>query len=83
MRIFAHADLEEFQQAFRDMEYGIPRRDFAAYIGQHKVDPNRVPAGKSMMHIYAFAPYNLKGAKANGMKSVARSRRGSSTTCPR
>ncbi|MHC8380502.1 phytoene desaturase family protein [Pseudomonas sp. LB3P14] len=56
----SHSHLEDFAQAFRDMEYGIPRRDFAAYVGQHKADPSRVPAGKSMMHIYAFAPYNLK-----------------------
>ncbi|GLU37310.1 NAD(P)/FAD-dependent oxidoreductase [Pseudomonas sp. NBRC 100443] len=57
----SHSHLEDFAQAFRDMEYGKPRRDFAAYVGQHKVDKTRVPEGKSMMHIYAFAPYNLKG----------------------
>jgi phytoene dehydrogenase-like protein len=56
----SHSDVEEFQQAFRDLEYGYPKRDFAAYIGQHRVDPSRVPEGKSAMHIYAFAPYNLK-----------------------
>lgn len=57
----SHDKLEHFQQAFRDLEYGIPRRDFVAYVGQHKVDPTRVPAGKSQLHMYAFAPYNVKG----------------------
>ena len=56
----AHSTIDTFSQAFRDMEYGIPRRDFAAYVGPHKVDSSRVPKGKSMMHIYTFAPYNLK-----------------------
>lgn len=56
----SHSHVQEFAQAFRDMEYGLPRRDFAAYVGQHKVDPSRVPAGKSAVHIYAFAPYDLK-----------------------
>ncbi|OAN56227.1 phytoene desaturase family protein [Sphingobium sp. TCM1] len=56
----SHSDVEEFAQAFRDMEYGIPRRDFAAWVGQHKIDKTRVPEGKSALHIYAFAPYNLK-----------------------
>lgn len=56
----SHSDIEHFAQAFRDLEYGHPNRDFAAYVGQHKVDASRVPAGKSAAHIYAFAPYNLK-----------------------
>jgi phytoene dehydrogenase-like protein len=60
----SHNHVEEFAQAFRDLEYGYPRRDFAAYVGQHKVDPSRVPEGKSAMHIYAFAPYKLKDGGA-------------------
>jgi phytoene dehydrogenase-like protein len=56
----SHSHIEEFAQAFRDLEYGYQRRDFAAYVGQHKVDPSRIPAGKGALHIYAFAPYNLK-----------------------
>ncbi len=56
----SHSDIETFAQAFRDLEYGYPRRDFVCYVGQHKVDPSRVPPGKSQMHLYAFAPYNLK-----------------------
>ena len=35
----SHSDVEQFAQAFRDLEYGYPRRDFACYVGQHKVDP--------------------------------------------
>src|SRR5690606_35693676 len=49
----AHSDLVDFKQAFRDQENGIPRRDLVGYIGLHKVDPTRVPAGKSMMYLYA------------------------------
>jgi phytoene dehydrogenase-like protein len=60
----SHHDIEEFRRAFQDLEYGIPKRDFAAYTGQYKVDPSRVPEGKHIMHIYAFAPYNLKGGAA-------------------
>jgi len=56
----SHSNVEEFARAFRDLEYGIPRRDFACYVGQHKVDPTRVPEGKGALHLYGFAPYNLK-----------------------
>jgi phytoene dehydrogenase-like protein len=56
----SHSDVEQFARAFRDLEYGIPRRDFACYVGQHKVDPSRIPAGKGALHLYGFAPYNLK-----------------------
>jgi phytoene dehydrogenase-like protein len=56
----SHSDIEQFAQAFRDLEYGYPRRDFACYVGQHKVDPTRIPAGKGALHLYAFQPYNLK-----------------------
>ena len=56
----SHSDVEEFARAFRDLEYGYPRRDFACYVGQHKVDPTRVPPGKGALHLYGFAPYNLK-----------------------
>jgi len=56
----SHSDIEHFAQTFRDLEYGYPKRDFAAYVGQYKVDPSRVPKGKHILHIYAFAPYKLK-----------------------
>jgi phytoene dehydrogenase-like protein len=56
----SHSNIEEFAQAFRQLEYGYPVRDFAAYIQQYKADPTRLPAGKGMVHIYAFAPLNLK-----------------------
>ncbi len=56
----SHSDEEEFARAFRDLEYGYPRRDFACYVGQHKVDPTRIPEGKGALHLYGFAPYDLK-----------------------
>jgi phytoene dehydrogenase-like protein len=56
----SHSNVEEFAQAFRQLEYGYPVRDFAAYVQQYKADPTRLPAGKGMIHIYAFAPLNLK-----------------------
>lgn len=56
----AHTNVEDFAQALRDLQYGYPRRDFAAYCGPHKFDRSRVPEGKGAMHIYAFAPYDLK-----------------------
>ena len=56
----SHSDVEQFAQVFRDLQYGHVRRDFAAYVGPHKVDPSRVPDGKHMVHLCAFAPYNLK-----------------------
>jgi phytoene dehydrogenase-like protein len=56
----SHNDVETFAQAFRQLEYGYPVRDFAAYVQQYKTDPTRVPAGKGMVHIYAFAPLDLK-----------------------
>lgn len=56
----SHADVEEFAKAFRDLQHGYPRRDFAAYVAPQNVDPSRVPDGKHMLHLYAFAPYDLK-----------------------
>jgi phytoene dehydrogenase-like protein len=56
----SHSNIEEFARAFRDLEYGYPRRDFACYVGQHKVDPSRIPQGKGALHLYGFAPYNLR-----------------------
>jgi phytoene dehydrogenase-like protein len=56
----SHSDIEQFARAFRELEYGYPRRDFACYVGQHKVDPTRIPKGKGALHLYAFAPYALK-----------------------
>ena len=60
----AHTHLKEFRQSFLDQENGIPRRDLVGYIGQHKVDPSRVPAGKSQMYLYAFMPYELENGGA-------------------
>jgi phytoene dehydrogenase-like protein len=42
------------------LEYGYPVREYACYVQQFRADPSRVPAGKGSMHIYAFAPLNLK-----------------------
>src|SRR5262249_29283602 len=56
----SHSDAESFEQAFRQLSYGYPVRDFAAYVQQYKADPTRLPEGKGMMHIYAFAPLDLK-----------------------
>ena len=60
----AHSHLSDFRQAFLDQENGKPRRDMVGYIGQHKVDPSRVPEGKSMMYLYAFMPYELENGGA-------------------
>lgn len=57
----SHSDPEEFARAFRDLEYGIPRRDFIAYVTQDTYDKTRAPAGKRVLNMYAFCPYNLKG----------------------
>jgi phytoene dehydrogenase-like protein len=56
----SHNDVEKFAQALRQLEYGYPVRDFAAYVQQYKADTTRVPEGKGMVHIYAFAPLDLK-----------------------
>jgi phytoene dehydrogenase-like protein len=56
----SHNDVETFAQAFRQLEYGYPVRDFAAYVQQYKADASRLPDGKGMVHIYAFAPLDLK-----------------------
>jgi len=61
----SHSNVEEFAQGLRQLEYGYPVRDFACYVQQFRVDPSRVPEGKGSVHIYAFAPLNLKdGGKA-------------------
>jgi phytoene dehydrogenase-like protein len=56
----SHSSVEAFAQGMRQLEYGYPVRDFACYVQQFRADPTRVPAGKGSMHIYAFAPLNLK-----------------------
>ena len=56
----SHNDTETFANALRQLEHGYPVRDFAAYIQQYKADPSRLPPGKGMVHIYAFAPLDLK-----------------------
>lgn len=56
----SHSNPEEFARAFRDLEYGIPRRDFIAYVTQDTYDKTRAPEGKRVLNMYAFAPYNLK-----------------------
>lgn len=66
----AHSHLSDFKQAFRDQENGIPRRDLVGYIGQHKVDPSRIPAGKSQMYLYAFMPYELENGGAQRWDEV-------------
>src|SRR5690606_20230035 len=68
----AHSDLVDFKQAFRDQENGIPRRDLVGYIGLHKVDPTRVPAGKSMMYLYAFVPYELENGGAKRWDEIGK-----------
>jgi phytoene dehydrogenase-like protein len=68
----SHSNVEQFAQAFRDLEYGHPRRDFACYVGQHKVDPTRVPAGKGALHLYAFQPYNLKNGGPKKWDEIGR-----------
>lgn len=60
----SHSDPEQFARAFRDLEYGIPRRDFVAYVTQDTYDKTRAPAGKRVLNMYAFAPYNVKGGAA-------------------
>lgn len=60
----SHANPEEFARAFRDLEYGVPRRDFVAYVTQDTYDKTRAPEGKRVLNMYAFAPYNLKGGAA-------------------
>lgn len=56
----SHSDPEEFARAFRDLEYGIPRRDFIAYVTQDTYDKTRAPEGSRVLNMYAFCPYNLK-----------------------
>lgn len=56
----SHSNVEEFAQGLRQLEYGYPVRDFACYVQQFRADPTRVPEGKGSMHIYAFAPLDLK-----------------------
>lgn len=56
----SHSDVEAFAEGFRKLQYGHPVRDYAAYVQQFRADPSRVPAGKGSMHIYAFAPLELK-----------------------
>lgn len=60
----SHSNVEEFSRAFRDLEYGIPRRDYVAYVMQDVYDKTRAPEGKRALNMYAFAPYNLKGGAA-------------------
>jgi phytoene dehydrogenase-like protein len=55
-----HSDPEAFARGFQDLKHGHPRDDFAIYVQQFRADPTRVPKGKGSMHIYAFAPLNLK-----------------------
>lgn len=57
----SHSDPEEFARAFRDLEYGIPRRDFIAYVTQDTYDKTRAPEGRRVLNMYAFCPYHLKG----------------------
>ncbi|MDB6060735.1 MAG: phytoene dehydrogenase [Verrucomicrobiaceae bacterium] len=68
----AHSHLSDFKQSFRDQENGIPRRDLVGYIGQHKVDPSRVPAGKSQMYLYAFMPYELENGGAKKWDEIGK-----------
>lgn len=57
----SHSDWEAFARAFSDLEYGIPRRDFIAYVMQDVYDKTRAPEGKRVLNMYGFAPYNVKG----------------------
>jgi phytoene dehydrogenase-like protein len=66
----AHSHLADFKQSFLDQENGIPRRDLVGYIGQHKIDPSRVPQGKAMMYLYAFMPYELANGGAKKWDEV-------------
>lgn len=56
----SHSDVEEFEDGFRKLMHGHPIRDYAAYVQQFRADPSRVPEGGGSMHIYAFAPLELK-----------------------
>jgi len=57
----SHSNWEDFARAFSDLEFGIPRRDFIAYVMQDVYDKTRAPDGKRVLNMYAFAPYNVKG----------------------
>jgi len=56
----SHSDPDEFADGFQKLIQGHPVRDYAAYVQQFRADPSRVPDGKATMHIYAFAPLDLK-----------------------
>ena len=62
---YTHSDVEEYARGFLDLQFGYPRRDYVLYVVQTKIDKARAPEGKQVLHIYAFAPYDLKdgGAK--------------------
>lgn len=56
----SHSDPDEFADGFQKLIQGHPVRDYAAYVQQFRADPSRVPEGQASMHIYAFAPLDLK-----------------------
>ncbi|WP_404477520.1 phytoene desaturase family protein [Novosphingobium sp. BL-52-GroH] len=56
----SHSDIEEFAAKLKELQNGRIVRDFAAWCQMYKADPTRVPEGQGMMHIYAFAPLDLK-----------------------
>jgi phytoene dehydrogenase-like protein len=60
-----HSDPDEFAQGFQELKRGHPRDDFAIYVQQFRADATRVPPGKANMHIYAFAPLELKDGGRN------------------
>lgn len=55
-----HTDVDAFRDGFQDLKKGIPNRKFACWLQQFRADPSRVPEGQGLVHIYAFAPLDLK-----------------------
>lgn len=60
----SHSTIEDFHRGLRDLEFGIPRRDYIGYVGQCYADPSRAPPGKGVLYVYGFAPYHLRNGGA-------------------
>lgn len=69
----AHSDVEEFRVAFNELDRGIPRRDFIAYVAPDAVDKgSRAPDGKRVLNLYALNTYNLKGGGPKKWDEIGR-----------
>jgi len=64
----SHATVEGLNRGFRDLEFGIPRRDYIGYVGQCLFDPTRAPPGKGVLYVYGFAPYHLRDGQWDDIK---------------